>query len=1022
MEEDYRLCELCERQLHIAHFENNQTMCKVCNTTLMSLIMFEEDKFNEYMIIDNIDETNDKMIDMENYIRNIRIFSTIKKTIYFFKKYNNKADPNYIINMFISQLFFYDNQVEHIYPKRYNVVGFIIILNLYERFEEFICTVSAIYNKEHKRKRGESEPINLIPNGIHCYDKDISKPPKDYSKNININVIYEELMKFLFSADEKENIENKYKEFLDKSRAAKKNTFEKDMSIFLYNSICQIDPETRRYILRHYLLSILLTDLRQYIVIENRITDKTNRKIIDKFLGIKSRYKILNNIQSIKYRDKVFTTCGETTILNLLNYYFMSKDGTIKIDESYSPSINNFYKKYPSIEAQFENIEKTTLDWLDVVSELPNTSIYSVNGDILPNYTNVSYVVKTILNSSKNKLEDILTKITIKEKDGMYVIDNNLSLQLRNEHAEIRLLDKDYSDDYEDRKQTDYFIYMYNNIYKKKFYYDFTYDNYKNYYVDLDFFNLIGNEEEDNDDLNEIDKEKFGGFKITEEIIKKEQNNEYFKYMDSLVLFGTDYTNIDFLNKFHSLKLLSLEFNAKLESLEIDFPSSILEEIRLIKHGKIEKLVIKNIKSLKILKIVENDSLDTVVLENLEKLEELIIYRNESLIFLPDITSFKNLQILKLDTDYEFIPRFDKIEKLKNLVVINRYIKNIPYMKNLESLKLFNCEELNNVIGVTKLTNLKQLVFQNIPIREIPDISFLKELEILDMRNSFKIFERFEGLEKLMQLRIQGIENLISIPDMSSLKNLKGLYIKFNNSLEKLKGLENLNNLESLDISNNYKLSEIPDLKNLKKLEYLTICGNIIKEIIISDYLDNLQELNIKNNLFLAKIPNMKFFRNLEYFNMYGNTKVKIINGLNGLNLLEIRISRTGIEFIPEIKLEKLKNLYIKENDNLKEIFNLTLNNLEILEIQDNNKLKTISNIECKNLSVLEIDEENLESIGDIKFSENIKELKIESRSLIMRRPYTKADFSKTKFPKLNTVFIKTKNCDLSLIASFFRK
>ena len=107
-----------------------------------------------------------------------------------------------------------------------------------------------------------------------------------------------------------------------------------------------------------------------------------------------------------------FTTCGETTILNLLNYFFKDNISVIQSRENkYSKTLKEFYGKYDKIDKQFESTQKTTIDWLKVVSNLEKKSIYNSNGCINNSLGNIIYVLKLILGTDKSDLISILKEI-----------------------------------------------------------------------------------------------------------------------------------------------------------------------------------------------------------------------------------------------------------------------------------------------------------------------------------------------------------------------------------------------------------------------------------------------------------------------------------------------------------------------------------------------------------------------------------------------------------------------------------
>ena len=112
-------------------------------------------------------------------------------------------------------------------------------------------------------------------------------------------------------------------------------------------------------------------------------------------------------------------------------------------------------------------------------------------------------------------------------------------------------------------------------------------------------------------------------------------------------------------------------------------------------------------------------------------------------------------------------------------------------MQNIDGIQYFNTTYL-------EINGLSQLI-------EIPNISGLTNLETLAIGNN---------------------DVLTALPDLSELTNLSTIGVGYNNSLEGLPDLSELSNLTFLDINDNYSLTTLPDLSGLSNLDTLLIYNN----------------------------------------------------------------------------------------------------------------------------------------------------------------------------------------------------
>ena len=123
------------------------------------------------------------------------------------------------------------------------------------------------------------------------------------------------------------------------------------------------------------------------------------------------------------------------------------------------------------------------------------------------------------------------------------------------------------------------------------------------------------------------------------------------------------------------------------------------------------------------------------------------------------------------------------------------------------------------------------------------------------------ILNDMDGLQYFTNMSEMGLflsdENLTSLPDLSSMKNLWHLQIGESDYLTSLPELSSLNNLMELSIWDNDALTVIPDLSSLT----------------------NLVELSIYNNNALTVIPDLSSLTNLVELDIWGNDSLKCVMG-----------------------------------------------------------------------------------------------------------------------------------------------
>jgi len=783
-----------------------------------------------------------KIIKLENYIEDIILFKnkSFIYTISSFKIFKTIEEKNDTFD-FIKELFNFhrENDINQIFHNKFTILGLIIISGLYDDFEKLIESVSSeiidcnkrkspYYKNQHTKNTYEKKKENILKKNKTDESKILNKlkildDPEKIIGDLNINIEY--FSKIITS-------ESKYKKnlinyisvpSLSKIEIDKEieKEIEKEIKKFIYYSVC-IDSDIRKYIMRHYLLYFIKSE--EFNEYKDRILyicckERNNKLIINKFLTNIGNYRKLPYIMNYTFTKKngkkyTFSTCGETTLLNLLNFYFINERGEFSVEKGkFHENLETFYHKYGTMKKQLEDIKSTTQEWLEVVSNLEKSKeeqeevrLYNQSGDIHNNLKNIIFILKKILKYNDDEyyhgdgtLGKILGKISSEinieiisedENNIEFLLDGELRVFFHPGHGDLDF--KDYNYNYKIKKikkKTDDFSIVYNKFYKNiNWKQDFTFEFTKNIlYVLIDH------------DLIKLKIIKSHLKKITSLNLAQRR---LYNYLDKNEL-------PDSIGELSSLTYLDLDEN-KLTTL----PDSI---------GKLS--------SLKKLDLIDNE-LTTLPdsIGKLSSLTELDLSYNE-LTRLPDsIGKLSSLEQLYLgDSKLTTLP--DSIGKLSSLTELYLYhneLKTLPdtigELSSLTDLKLNKNKLTILPYSIGKLSSLEKLSLYRNELKTLPDtigeLSSLKELELSynELTTLPYSIGKLSSLEKLNLDK----NKLTILPDsIGELSRLKELSLYHNELTTLPDSIGKLSSLVVLNLNKN-KLTILPDsigkLSRLKKL------------------------------------------------------------------------------------------------------------------------------------------------------------------------------------------------------------
>ncbi|CAN1751422.1 Disease resistance protein L6 [Linum perenne] len=313
-----------------------------------------------------------------------------------------------------------------------------------------------------------------------------------------------------------------------------------------------------------------------------------------------------------------------------------------------------------------------------------------------------------------------------------------------------------------------------------------------------------------------------------------------------------------------------------------------------------------------------------------------------------EIGTLENLQVFDagnlLNFGNIFSPEIMKMPtSLNQLYLSSSRVLNLFELKELEELCLDDCDKLQYLGGLWKLSKLKTLRLDylsscnSLLVVEEDLPSSLNSLAI----SGLKILPNFANLNNLTKLSLAGFQVPV-IQGLGDLIMLQTLLIESAQNLINLDGLENLSHLETLKLNDCHVLEKLPiSLVNLTKLQDLSInnCKQLA-EVMSLERMDALRSLSMRNCTSITKFPDLSALTNqiprlesLKKLDMSGCSSVEEFTGIENLELLEDLEMRncTSITKLSDLSvLTNLKRLTISGCTGLTEI--MVIQRLEWLE------------------------------------------------------------------------------------------
>ena len=226
-------------------------------------------------------------------------------------------------------------------------------------------------------------------------------------------------------------------------------------------------------------------------------------------------------------------------------------------------------------------------------------------------------------------------------------------------------------------------------------------------------------------------------------------------------------------------------------------------------------------------------SFDSLPEELVSRLESLTLFYDEEGEDIPDLSSAKSLKYLELDECAELlsIEGVSHLENLEDLTIFNGYsideLDPIAELNSLRKLRLVACSGCWDFGPVGDLVSLEWLTISH--TRAFEDLGWvcsLTKLERLSLYECNALYDIDDIIELISLTRLE-LNNCTNITDGSPIGDLTGLqYLSLNRTnIDSVEFVQHLEYLETLYLVGCSELVDIPSLEGLSNLKLINING-----------------------------------------------------------------------------------------------------------------------------------------------------------------------------------------------------
>lgn len=344
------------------------------------------------------------------------------------------------------------------------------------------------------------------------------------------------------------------------------------------------------------------------------------------------------------------------------------------------------------------------------------------------------------------------------------------------------------------------------------------------------------------------------------------------------------------------------------------------------------------------------------VARKLKKKEEIVTKR--------DYKKITELGICA-ENDITDLPLFTNLEKLD---ITGSPTLDLGILKPLKKLNQiwFSYGTTKNISGLSKLHQVKTLVFDSAPLPDPSSLKSLKHIERISFfpRGRTGTLPDCSALKHLKNLKSFGICKVLpdSLAFLKANKKMESLTVSFSD-FDNLDMLKQLNFLKRISIRHT-KVTDISILSSFKRLEELDANCVKVKNIRALSKCSSLKELDLESSL-VGDISPLKSLISLEKLNL-SQTKVTNIDVLNSLtSLRELKIRSTKVKNISVLEgMTQMKRLVFNHTEindisplkGMTGLEYLCIDFTQICDISPLNGLKKIKDLLACSLKLKNID------------------------------------------------------------------
>ena len=286
-----------------------------------------------------------------------------------------------------------------------------------------------------------------------------------------------------------------------------------------------------------------------------------------------------------------------------------------------------------------------------------------------------------------------------------------------------------------------------------------------------------------------------------------------------------------------------------------------------------------------------------------------------------------NMQELDLsgNTFLQNLMPVSRLTNLKSLDISNTeigFLQPIQGLANLESLNIAHTY-INSIEPLKEMTNLRQLDISNTPVADLTPLAKDKSIEVI-IADSTSIGRAEVIALKEHQRRVHVVYQTAALtawwnglePMWKAIfRNALGIHGETPGALD----LQRVLDVQTLEIGSDFPISNIEPLTSCMWLERLTINNQSVRDIAPLANKEYLVELNMQNNP-ISSLKPIEGSTMLELLNIE-NTQINDFSPLSKMNdLVTLNASGTPVKSLKPLSgLQKLENLFVN-NTNVKSL------------------------------------------------------------------------------------------------------